>query len=235
MEYKEFSEKLQFGLEKLNIQSNENQINQFFVYTELLDSWNKNINLTRIKKDDFISLHFLDSVSILSCIEVMNQAKIVDVGSGAGFPGIPLKILRNDLEVTLIDARNKKVSFLNELIKELKLENIEAIHTRAEDYYTSLPAGKYKIKKFDFAVARALTSLTAIVELLSKFVNEKGSIVAMKSDKIDQELKEAKYILKKKHYKIAFDNLVAIPDLSSDDKHMNKSVINRRVLVMNKS
>ena len=132
MDFEEFKKKMKFYLEELSIMFNEEQYKKFYKYMNLLLEWNEKINLTAItNKEDIILKHFIDSLTISKYID--KNSKLIDVGTGAGFPGIPIKIYRDDLEITLLDSLNKRVNFLNEVIKELKLENIVAIHGRAEE------------------------------------------------------------------------------------------------------
>ena len=164
---------------------------KFEKYKDLLLEWNKKINLTAITEEDEIILkHFIDSCSILKYIE--NNQKIIDVGTGAGFPGIPLKIMNESLDITLVDSLNKRVNFLNEVIKELELKNIEAIHSRAEDIGKD---DKYR-EKYDIATSRAVANLSTLLEYLMPFVKVNGMCICMKGPNIEEELNEAKKAIK---------------------------------------
>ena len=133
MSIEEFSKLMKNYGETLEIVFTEEQIEKFYQYMHLLLEWNEKINLTAITKPEEIILkHFIDS--IISMKEVKENSKIVDVGTGAGFPGVPLKIVRPDLKITLVDSLNKRISFLEEVIEKLQLEEIEAIHARAEEF-----------------------------------------------------------------------------------------------------
>lgn len=164
---------------------------KFEKYKDLLLEWNEKINLTAITEEDEIILkHFIDSCSILKYIE--NNQKIIDIGTGAGFPGIPLKIMNESLNITLVDSLNKRVNFLNEVIKELELKNIEAIHSRAEDIGKD---DKYR-EKYDIATSRAVANLSTLLEYLMPFVKVNGMCICMKGPNIEEELNEAKKAIK---------------------------------------
>ena len=164
---------------------------KFEKYKDLLLEWNEKINLTAITEEDEIILkHFIDSCSILKYIE--NNQKIIDVGTGAGFPGIPLKIMNESLNITLVDSLNKRVNFLNEVIKQLELKNIEAIHSRAEDIGKD---DKYR-EKYDIATSRAVANLSTLLEYLMPFAKVNGMCICMKGPSIENELNEAKKAIK---------------------------------------
>lgn len=185
MEYKEFDEIFKEELKNNNINENINY-EKFYNYMNLLLEWNEKINLTAITEEkEFIKKHFLDSLTISSFLESKN--KIIDVGTGAGFPGIPLKICNENLEVTLIDSVNKKINVLNDVIQKLDLKNIEAIHTRAEDLANDL---KYR-ESFDVAVSRAVSNMATLVEYLLPFVKVGGKVICMKGPNFNEELQNA--------------------------------------------
>lgn len=174
---------------KYNIKINEKQAEKFEKYYNFLIEENKKFNLTAIteKKEVFFK-HFLDSV--LAEKNITKNAKIIDIGSGAGFPAIPLKILRPDLQIVMVDSLNKRVNFLNQVINLLKLCNISAIHSRAEDYI------KENREKFDFAVARAVAPLNTLLEYLLPYVKVGGKCLIYKSQKLEEELKGSQNALK---------------------------------------
>ena len=191
MDFEEFKKKMKFYLEELSIMFNEEQYKKFYKYMNLLIEWNEKINLTAItNKEDIILKHFIDSLTISKYID--KNSKLIDVGTGAGFPGIPIKIYRDDLEITLLDSLNKRVNFLNEVIKELKLENIVAIHGRAEEIGRNKKYREY----FDVATSRAVANLSTLSEYLVPFVKEDGIIISMKGDNIEEEQEEAKRAIK---------------------------------------
>ena len=186
MNIKEFSKIFKNYLEGLNIELNEEKIQKFYTYMNLLIEWNEKINLTAIiKPEEIILKHFVDSLTISKYIK--ENSSLIDVGTGAGFPGIPLNIYRNDLKITLMDSLNKRINFLNEVIKELKLENIETIHSRAEE----LGKNKKFREQFDFATSRAVANFSTLSEYLIPFIKVGGKCICMKSANIDDELETA--------------------------------------------
>lgn len=168
---------------------NEKQANDFDTYYRLLIEWNQKINLTAITDEKEAAFkHFIDSVAALKCGLFAKGAKIIDVGTGAGFPGLPLKIYRNDLDVTLMDSLNKRINFLNEIIKTLDLKGVEAIHSRAEE----LARNKNHREKYDICVSRAVANLSSLTELCMPFVKVGGYFVSLKGPKAESELEDAR-------------------------------------------
>lgn len=179
---------LKRGLDQLNITLNDSQINQFMEYYEVLVEWNSFMNLTAITEfDEVITKHFLDSLAIVKAVDIQNVGSIIDIGTGAGFPGIPLKIAFPHLEVTLLDSLNKRIKFLNEAITRLNLEGIKAIHGRAEDYAKQ---PQYR-EKFDLCVSRAVANLSSLSEYCLSYVKVGGCFIPYKSGKVEEEVKEA--------------------------------------------
>ena len=167
---------LKKGMSEYGVSLTDIQVNQFDLYRELLKEWNQKINLTAIEDDQEIVLkHFIDSLSIMPYLK-NESAKLIDVGTGAGFPGIPLKICADKIEVTLLDSLEKRIKFLNEIITSLKLSGIKAVHFRAED------AGIDKTfrEKYDICVARAVANLPVLLEYCLPFVKINGIFIAMK-------------------------------------------------------
>ena len=153
---------------------------------ELLLEWNQKINLTAITEPEEIILkHFIDSMTIAKHIK--ENAKVIDVGTGAGFPGIPLKIIREDIEVTLLDSLNKRINFLNEVINQLKLEKIQAIHSRVEEFGQNK---KYR-ETFDYATSRAVANLSTLAEYLVPLVKTKGMCISMKGADVKEEIQQS--------------------------------------------
>jgi 16S rRNA (guanine527-N7)-methyltransferase len=169
------------GARKLGVQISDKNSKLFIEYLNNLKTWNDKINLTSIKNDrEIIISHFLDSISIAPLIE--DGKKVLDIGSGAGFPGIPLKIVRPGLEVTLLDSVNKKVTFMNDTIRKLGLENIKAVWGRAEDPLNNIPR-----HHFDYVVNRAVGSISDTLRLSSAYVSEDGAIILMRGKRGGEE------------------------------------------------
>lgn len=170
----------------------EQQLAQFDLYKNLLLDWSTRMNLTAIKDEEGIAVkHFLDSILLDAKLHLSPNARLIDVGTGAGFPAVPIKIMRPDVSITLADGLNKRITFLKELTAQLGFE-AEAIHTRAEDLGKN-PAYR---ERFDYATARAVASLNELCEYCLPFVKVGGSFAAMKSGEVDEELKQAQNAVK---------------------------------------
>lgn len=180
------------GSEKLNINLNENQVQQLMDYAALLKEWNAKINLTAITDDEGIATkHFLDSLTAIKTGFV--KGKVIDVGTGAGFPGLVLKIAQPEIKLTLLDSLNKRINFLKEVSHNLSIdEGIEFIHSRAED------GGKNRNLRgqFDTVVSRAVANLTVLSEWCIPFLKEGGYFLALKGPLADEEIKDAKRAIK---------------------------------------
>lgn len=185
----EFYNLLNTACEDINLQFDEEKYEKFMKYKELIQEWNKKINLTAIDEDEeIIKKHFIDSMKVCKFDKVSLFGKILDVGTGGGFPGIPLKIINPNSKITLLDSLNKRIKFLNEVIKELNLKDIDAIHGRAEDFATQ---AEYR-EQFDGVVSRAVANMAVLSEFCLPYVKVGGYFVALKGPSIDQELDEAK-------------------------------------------
>lgn len=175
-------------LEKLRITLSNEQLEQFLIYYEMLVEWNEKMNLTAITDfQDVMKKHFVDSVSLIKAYDVTKSVSIIDVGTGAGFPGLALKIAFPQLRVTLLDSLNKRILFLDAVIDKLNLSDVETIHGRAEDF---AKPGKLR-EKFDLCVSRAVANLSTLSEYCLPFVKKGGIFISYKSEKISEEFEMA--------------------------------------------
>ena len=207
MNIEEFKKIMIFYGEKIDIKFTEEQLNQFYKYMNLLLEWNEKINLTAITDPNEVILkHFIDSLTINKYIK--ENSTLADVGTGAGFPGIPLKILRPDLKITLVDSLNKRINFLNEVINKLNLVNIETVHSRIEDFGKDK---KYR-ESFDFVTARAVANLALLSEYLLPIAKVGGQCVCMKGSSVEEELSNGKNAIKVLGGKIKNIDEFVLPD-----------------------
>lgn len=191
MEFEIFKERIKSLATDINIELDDEKINKLYVYMNTLLEWNKNINLTAIvEPDDIIIKHFIDSLTINSFID--KNKKIIDVGTGAGFPGVPIGIYRDDLEVLLVDSLNKRINFLNTVCESLELNNIKTCHARVEE----LGHNKNSREIFDYATSRAVAPLNVLVEYMIPFVKVGGYCICMKGSNITDELNDAQKAIK---------------------------------------
>ena len=183
------SEIFESKLNEIGITLSDKQKEQFDKFYELLVEWNKVMNLTGITEYEEVNeKHFVDSLSIVKAIDMNDVKSVIDIGTGAGFPGIPLKIAFPHLKVVLLDSLNKRINFLNTVIEELGLENIQTIHGRAEDFAKQLA---YR-EQFDLCVSRAVANLATLSEYCIPYVEKGGLFVPYKSGEIDEEVEQAK-------------------------------------------
>lgn len=175
-------------LESFGISLTERQKEQFDRYYELLIEWNKVMNLTGITEYDEVCLkHFTDSLSIVRIKDMNNISTMIDIGTGAGFPGIPVKIAFPHIKIVLLDSLNKRLKFLNQVIEELNLEDIVTLHGRAEDHAKK---AEYR-EQFDLCVSRAVANLSTLSEYCIPFIKKDGSFISYKSSDSDEEIKLA--------------------------------------------
>lgn len=176
-------------IECLGLNIDDVQVRQFYDYYKLLIKWNQFMNLTAITDfEEVVQKHFVDSLSITKEKDLKDVDNLIDIGTGAGFPGIPLKIMFSDLKITLLDSLRKRVDFLNEVIDRLGLKQVEAIHGRAEDY---AKPGK-KREMYDLCVSRAVANLSTLSEYCLPYVKIGGEFISYKSGKISGEMEEAR-------------------------------------------
>lgn len=186
---------LKKDISSFGIDLSERQVFQFSKYYDILVEWNSFMNLTAIVNyDEVVKKHFVDSISLVKAVPNLRDVKysMIDVGTGAGFPGIPLKIVFPDLKITLLDSLNKRVQFLNEVISALELEDITAIHGRAED----LARQSDKREAYDLCVSRAVANLSTLSEYCLPFIKKEGFFISYKSEKIKEEYEKAKTAIK---------------------------------------
>jgi len=207
--------------ENIGLSFDEDKYNKFMQYKDMIQEWNQKINLTAITEDsEIIKKHFIDSIKIFKYENLKNAKRIIDVGTGGGFPGIPMKIMFPDMEVVLLDSLNKRINFLNEVIGKLGLEKATTIHGRAEDFARE-PIYR---ESFDVVVSRAVANLTTLSELCIPYVKVGGSFVAMKGPAIDEEIKEAQKAIGILGGKIS--SLIEVEIEESDLNH-NLVIINK--------
>lgn len=205
---------LKSGVEKINIKLDQDQLNKFAKYKDMLKEWNEKINITAITDDEEIDIkHFLDSLTPICTTLFEGNKKIIDIGTGGGFPGLPLKIANDNLNVTLMDSLNKRIIFLNEVIKELGLKDIIATHGRAEEMAIT-PLHR---EQYDICVSRAVASLNTLAEYCIPFVKVGGYFISMKGPEVGHELKEAEKAIDLLGGKIVRTEIIEIPH--SDIKH----------------
>lgn len=188
---KDLKQLLLDGAKEYEVTIREDQIEKLAKFKDILKEWNEKINLTAIEEDkDIILKHYIDSLSIVPHINNLLQntgsppadVKLIDVGTGAGFPGIPLKVIYDDVNITLFDSLEKRIKYLNIVINELGLKKIEAVHGRAEDYGVKADFRE----RFDIAVARAVANLPVLLEYCLPFVKVGGTFIAMKGSNIEE-------------------------------------------------
>jgi 16S rRNA (guanine527-N7)-methyltransferase len=199
---------------KVKVEFNETKYNKFIKYKEMIKEWNEKINLTAITEDnDIIQKHFIDCIEAFKFQYLKEAKNLIDVGTGGGFPGIPIKILNDNINVVLLDSLNKRINFLNEVISALELKDIKTIHGRAEDFAKD----KDYRESFDIATSRAVANMTVLSEFCIPYVKVGGYFLALKGPAIEDELKEAKNAIGTLGGKI--QEIIEVEIENSDIKH----------------
>ena len=215
MNQNEFNNEIQKYLEKMNIVLSGTQKEQFYKYMNLLIEWNEKINLTAIiEPKEIILKHFIDSITINNYIE--EEEKVIDVGTGAGFPGIPLKISKPEIQVELLDSLNKRINFLNIIIEKLELKNIKATHARVEEFAKN----KNNREKYDVATSRAVANLNVLVEYLLPLVKVGGKCICMKGPNIEEEINGSK-----KAIEVLGGKIEKVEEFNLPDTDMKRTII----------
>ena len=204
----QIEELLAESCKKINIELTEKQIKQFMDYKDMLLEWNEKFNLTAITDErEIILKHFVDCLAISAGAELAGK-KIIDVGTGAGFPGVPVKIAFTDTQMTLLDSLNKRITFLEELKNKLGLENVTCIHSRAEDGGTD----KNLREGFDLCISRAVANLAVLSEYCLPFVKVGGCFISMKGPDVKDELNESEKAIKVLGGEVKVVKLINIPE-----------------------
>ncbi|MEG2353873.1 MAG: 16S rRNA (guanine(527)-N(7))-methyltransferase RsmG [Clostridium sp.] len=180
---------LKLAFNDAGLEFTDEKYNQFMKYKDMIKEWNQKINLTAITEDEeIIKKHFIDSIKVFKYKNFINGKTILDVGTGGGFPGIPIKIANPNCKIVLLDSLNKRIIFLNEVIKELGLQNISAIHGRAEEYANQ---SQYR-EQFDIVVSRAVANMCVLSEFCIPYVKPNGCFIALKGPAVEEELNDAR-------------------------------------------
>ena len=214
-----FVDKMTDGTRELGITLSEQQLEQFYRYYKLLVEWNKVMNLTGITElEEVVSKHFIDSLALVKAVSLQDGRKVsgIDVGTGAGFPGIPLKIAFPNLKITLLDSLNKRIKFLNEVISQLGLQNVETIHGRAEDFGRD---AKYR-EQYDYCVSRAVANAATLSEYCLPFVKVGGKFISYKANEVEEETKQAEHALE-----VLGGACVDIQKFQLPDSEMNRAFV----------
>ena len=212
-----FFELMKTASKDAGLEFTEVQYEQFIKYMRLLQEWNEKINLTAITEDeDVIKKHFIDCIKAFKSEPIKNAKTIIDVGTGAGFPGLPIAIINPNVEVTLLDSLNKRINFLNLVVRELGLKNVKTIHSRAED-----GARKPELReKFDIATSRAVANMAVLSEFCMPYVKKGGYFVALKGPAIDEELENGSNAIK-----ILGGELQGIIEISIEETDLKHNIV----------
>lgn len=211
MKLEEFSLEFKKYANIMHINLSDYKIKQFYDYMNMIIEWNEKINLTAIvEPKEMIIKHFIDCIVVNK--NIRSNTTVIDVGTGAGFPGIPIKIFDDTLKITLIDSLNKRVLFLQEVISKLNLKNIKVIHGRAEDFAIDI---NYR-EKYDYAISRAVAPLNILIEYLAPYVKVKGNVIAMKGSNAHEEIKLATNAIKKLECELIENDRFNLPEDNSE-------------------
>lgn len=209
MEEKDFKEELRKAAEAIEITLDNEMLEKFYDYKNMIIEWNEKINLTAITEDtEFIIKHFVDSITVSKYIGT--DKKVIDIGTGAGFPGIPLNIVNNNNNTVLFDSLNKRLKVLEEIINELGLKNIITLHGRAEETFKN----KEYREKFDIATSRAVAALNVLAELMLPAVKVGGICICMKGNNAEEEIVDAKKAIKEMGGEIIKVEKIVLPILN---------------------
>lgn len=219
MDLKEFEVFFENELKKNNIKLEKSQYEKYYIYMKNVLEWNTKINVTAVRdEENFIIKHYIDSLMISNYIN--NGVKIVDIGTGAGFPGIPLKLYNENIDITLIDSINKKLNVIRESIKELNLEKIDIIHSRAEDLAVK---NGYR-ENYDIVTTRAVSNLSTILEYMMPFIKIGGYAICMKGPNYNEELDAAKNAIK-----ILGGKLESIENFNIDTEYERNIIVVKKI------
>ncbi|MDQ0151108.1 16S rRNA (guanine(527)-N(7))-methyltransferase RsmG [Eubacterium multiforme] len=213
----DFYNLMKTAADEVNIEFNEDMYNKFIKYMKLVQEWNEKINLTAITEDEeFIKKHFIDCIKAFKSDELKNAKTVIDVGTGAGFPGLPIAILRDNIQVTLLDSLNKRINFLNIVVRDLGLKNVTTIHSRAEDGARN----KELREKFDVATSRAVANMAVLSEFCLPYVKVSGYFVALKGPAIEEELENSKRALD-----VLGGSLLRVDKTLIEDTDLNHNIV----------
>ena len=212
-----FYELMERASQDVGMTFNEDKYNKFIKYMRLVQEWNEKVNLTAILDDEeFVKKHFIDCIKIFKSNEIKSAKTIIDVGTGAGFPGLPIAIMDENKKITLLDSLNKRINFLNLVVRELGLTNVTTIHSRAED------GGKNRDlrEKFDIATSRAVANMAVLSEFCMPYVKKGGYFVALKGPSIDEELENGSNAIK-----ILGGELKEIIEISIEETDLKHNIV----------
>lgn len=213
----EFFDLMKRACDDIELELTEEKFNKFIIYKNLIKEWNKLINLTAIVEDEqIIKKHFIDCIKAFKVEEFKKAKSIIDVGTGAGFPGIPLAIMREDVNITLLDSLNKRINFLNTVINKLELNNVRTIHSRAEDGSRNIRLRE----KFDIATSRAVANMSVLAEFCIPYVKKDGYFIALKGPSIDNELDVAQNSIK-----VLGGNLINLVEIEVEDTNLKHNLV----------